>query len=574
MKVWKGNPVSKGIGLGKVYKYIPYHAEINGDLVEDTEAELKKYSHAKQCAMMELEKLQMKMQKDDEDKAAIIGAHMEILKDPAMDEQIETLINNEKYNAKFAVDSSYTMFIKMFENVADDLIRERVADMKDVRNRILRCIDGKEERNLGTLEEKVIIVAKDLFPSDTASLNRDMALGIVTEVGGATSHTAIIARSYEIPAVLGVKDALSQLENGEEIIIDAMTGEIFAEVDDKLRETYKEKAEIVKKQKDDTKKYLSITPVTTDKERMYVNLNIGSANDEELSYAEMVDGVGLFRSEFLYMGRESLPTEEEQYEIYKKVLKTFKGKEVILRTMDIGGDKKLECMELPLEENPFLGKRALRLSFSYPDIFIIQLRAALRAAIDGNLWIMFPMVESIDDVRKAKKYVDQAKKELEAENIPFGDVKIGVMIEIPSAAVIADIIAKEVDFVSIGTNDLTQYTLAVDRMNPDLTEYYQKYHPGVLRLIKNVIEQFNKEGKHVGVCGELGGDEVGSVLLMGFGLHQFSMGYSQVAQIKKIINGISIKEAEEIVDKVSTMLTSNEIEEYVTNILKSKNLIY
>lgn len=576
MRVFKGNPVSKGIEIGKVYKYIPYHAEISKELVEkdQTEKELEKYKEAKQAAYDELKSIQEKMGEEDQDKAAIIGAHIEILNDPAMDEQIVSLIKDEKNNLKLAVDSAYTMFIGILEKVQDDLIRERIADMKDVRNRILRCADHEEEKNLSTLPEKVIIIAKDLFPSDTASLDRNKVLGIVTEVGGATSHTAIIARSYEIPAILGLKDALNSFEDGEEIIVDAMTGNVYADADSETRDNYIKKAEIVKRQKEDMKKYISVVPVTKDGKRIYVNLNIGSANEDELSHAAVADGVGLFRSEFLYMGREKLPDEEEQYEIYTRVLKAFEGKDVILRTMDIGGDKKLDCMELPKEDNPFLGKRALRLSFSYPDIFVTQLKAALRAAVNGKLWIMFPMVESLDDVRRAKQYVEQARKELEEANIPYGEVKIGVMIEIPAVAVIADQIVKEVDFASIGTNDLTQYTLAVDRMNPDLSDFYQKYHPAVLRLIRNVIEQFNKAGKHVGVCGELGGDEVGSLLLVGFGLEQLSMGYASVAQIKKIVTSVSEEEAKEIADKACNMGTSKEIEAYVTEILKEKDLIY
>ncbi|MDD2971598.1 MAG: phosphoenolpyruvate--protein phosphotransferase [Lachnospiraceae bacterium] len=574
MKSYKGNPVSKGVEIGKVYKYVPYHASVGEELIEEAQVadELQKYGDAKEKALHELNRLKESMGKSDQDKAAILGAHIEILKDPAMDQQIGKFIKKKMYNAKYAIDASYKMFIGMLEKVQDDLIRERIADMKDVRNRTLRCLDGEPEKNLSTLSEPVIVIAKDLLPSDTASLNRKMVLGIITEVGGATSHTAIIARSYEIPAILGVKNAMELFVDGEEVIIDAIAGNVLTQIEEEIRQDYDKKSRIFKEQALDTKKYLHVEPVTKDGERIYVNLNIGSTSEEELEHAVVSDGVGLFRSEFLYMGRDKLPDEEEQYKIYTKVLEAFAGKTVILRTMDIGGDKKLDCMELPVEENPFLGKRALRLSFAYPDIFLTQLKAALRAAVNGDLWIMFPMVESMDDIRRAKQYVEQAKKELSDACVPYGSVKIGIMVEIPSIAVIAEQAAKEVDFASIGTNDLTQYTLAVDRMNPELGDFYQKYHPAVLKLIRNVIEQFNKAGKHVGVCGELGGDELGSVILMGFGLRQLSMGYASVAQIKKIITNITIEDTKGIADNVCAMSTSAEIEAYVTGELKAKGL--
>lgn len=574
MRTFNGNPVSKGIAVGKVYRYEPYHTTIMEEFVaqEKIEAEWKSYEAAKESALLELNALKESMGKADQDKAAILGAHIEIVKDPAMDQQIAKLIQKKAYNVKYAIEEAYTMFIHMLEKVQDDMIRERIADMKDVKNRILRCADGIEESNLSSLTEPVIVVAKDLFPSDTASLNRAMVFGIITEAGSATSHTAIIARSYEIPAILGVKDAVKVFDDGEEIILDAITGIALAAADDGIKEEYIARREVWKKQSQELKKYLTVEPVTKDGERISVNLNLGSADEEELKQAGVSDGVGLFRSEFLYMGRDTLPDEEEQYKIYKRVLQTFAGKTVILRTMDIGGDKKLDCMELPTEDNPFLGKRALRLSFEYPDIFLTQLKAALRAAVEGDLWVMFPMVESLEDIRLSKQYVNQAKEELKAANIPFGEIKIGIMVEIPSIAVIADQVAKEVDFASIGTNDLTQYTLAVDRMNPELGAYYQKYHPAVLRLIRYVIEQFNREQKHVGVCGELGGDEIGAVLLTGFGIRQLSMGYASVASIKKIVTTMTMQKAEEIAGRVCKMGTSDEIEAYVKKELQALGL--
>lgn len=573
--VSKGIPVSQGIAVGKAYQYEPYHAAVSKELIaqEHIQIEWQSYEAARESALLELKTLKERMGEADQDKAAILGAHIEILKDPAMDEQVGRLIRNKRYNVKYAIEEAYTIFIQMLEKVQDDMIRERIADMKDVKNRILRCADRIPEKNLSSLSEPVIVIAKDLFPSDTASLNRKMVLGIITEAGSETSHTAIIARSYEIPAILGVKDAVSEFADGEEIIMDAIEGIVLTAADDKTKEEYKAKREAWIAQSLELKQYLTAEPFTKDGERIYVNLNLGSADEEELKQAEVSDGVGLFRSEFLYMGRDKLPDEEEQYNIYKRVLQAFAGKTVILRTMDIGGDKKLDCMELPQEENPFLGKRALRLSFEYPDIFLTQLKAALRAAAEGDLWVMFPMVGSLEDIRLARKYVNQAKEELKAAGVSFGEIKLGIMVEIPSIALIAEQVAEEVDFASIGTNDLTQYTLAVDRMNPELGTYYQKYHPAILRLIRYVAERFSKAGKHVGVCGELGGDEIGAVLLLGFGVRQLSMGCASVAWMKKMITTMTIEKAEEIADAACAMNTSAEIEAYVKKELEALGLL-
>lgn len=573
--VSKGIPVSQGIAVGKAYQYEPYHAAVSKELIaqEHIQIEWQNYEAARESALLELKTLKERMGEADQDKAAILGAHIEILKDPAMDEQAARLIRNKRYNVKYAIEEAYTIFIQMLEKVQDDMIRERIADMKDVKNRILRCADRIPEKNLSSLSEPVIVIAKDLFPSDTASLNRKMVLGIITEAGGETSHTAIIARSYEIPAILGVKDAVSEFADGEEIIMDAIEGIVLTAADDRTKEEYKARREAWIAQSLELKQYLTAEPFTKDGERIFVNLNLGSADEEELKQAGVSDGVGLFRSEFLYMGRDKLPDEEEQYNIYKRVLQAFAGKTVILRTMDIGGDKKLDCMELPQEENPFLGKRALRLSFEYPDIFLTQLKAALRAAAEGDLWVMFPMVESLEDIRLARKYVNQAKEELKAAGVSFGEIKLGIMVEIPSIALIAEQAAEEVDFASIGTNDLTQYTLAVDRMNPELGTYYQKYHPAILRLIRYVAERFNKAGKHVGVCGELGGDEIGAVLLLGFGVRQLSMGCASVAWMKKMITTMTIEKAEEIADAACAMNTSAEIEAYVKKELEALGLL-
>ncbi len=570
MVTHQGNPVSKGVAVGRVYKYVPYQAAVEETNIrpEQVEAEMAAYRAAKERAAAELAAMGEALGDADSDKAAILGAHREILADPALDEMVSGLIRDEYYNVKWAVERAFAKFIKMLSRVKDDMIRERIADMKDVRGRLLRGCDGVAEVNLGALTEPVIVVAQDLFPSDTASLKRDMVQAIVTEVGGATSHTAIIARSYEIPALLGVGGAMDLLEDGQIVGVDAIDGVLATDLSAPEIAALEDKARAYRVHAEETRKYQGVEPVTGDGVRIEVELNIGSASPEELEGACCTDGVGLFRSEFLYMGRDTLPGEDEQTEIYSRVLKAFEGRPVTLRTLDIGGDKKLDCLELPKEENPFLGNRALRLCFTYPDIFKTQLRAALRAAVDGDLWVMFPMVGSMDDIRRAKAAVQEAREELKAEGKPCGDIKIGIMIEIPSIALIADLAVREVDFASIGTNDLCQYATAVDRMNPAVSQYYQKYHPAMFRLIRGVVETFNKAGKPICVCGELGGDELAAAVLVGLGMRRLSMGRACVAQTKKMITNMTVGRAREMALRVCDMETADEIQAYLTNELR------
>ncbi len=491
--------MTKGIAIGRVFKYVPYTSQVEQVGISP-------------------------------DQAAIMGTHMEILKDPALDEMVTGFIKDEYYNVKWAVDRTFTKFIKMLSRVKDEMIRERVADMKDVKTRLLRCCDN------------------------------------APEVGGSTSHTAIIARSYEIPALLGVAGAMDFLKEGELVGVDAVDGTLHTQMDEGTVTRLEEKAGYFRTHLAETKQYLDAAPVTLDGVRIDVDLNIGSASPEELEGAAHTDGVGLFRSEFLYMGRDSLPTEEEQVEIYTRVLKAYEGRPVTLRTLDIGGDKKLDCLDLPKEENPFLGNRALRLCFTYPEIFKTQLRAALRAAEAGELWVMFPMVGSMDDIRKAKAMVEKAREELRREQIPFGEIKVGIMIEIPSIAIIADMAVREVDFASIGTNDLCQYTMAVDRMNPAVSRYYQKYHPAMFRLIRHVVKTFCEAGKPICVCGEMGGDELGAAVLVGFGMRKLSMGLANVAQTKKMITKMTIQRAEELAHRVCGLATGAEAAAFLTEL--------
>ncbi len=562
---YKGTAVSKGVAIGHVFCYQPFVPTVNTLKIQDNdiEAHEQEYTKAKRKAVGELTAICNILPQEDE-RAKILAAHIEILEDVVMDEEIYSLIKGEKYDASWAIQEVYEQFIRTLAKSKNPLIRERASDMKDVRTRLLRCLENIPERNLSTLNTPIILVANDLFPSDTATMDHTKVLAIITEVGGATSHTAIIAKSYQIPAVMGIENVMELFSDDEEIIVDAIEGIVIAQATDEEKAHYIKKQEKFQYWLENVSKYLDLEPIMNDGTPIHLSLNIGNASVAELQAAKYVDGVGLFRSEFLYMGKESLPTEEEQYTVYRKVLQEFGERPVILRTLDIGGDKKLESMELPKEDNPFLGNRALRLCFSYPDIFATQIKAALRAAVHGNLWLMFPMVGSMDDIRNAKNVVEKAKKDLEENNIPYGnDVKIGIMIEIPSIALIADIVAKEVDFASIGTNDLCQYLTAVDRLNPAVSSYYQSYHPAMFRTMASVAKAFHKEGKVLSVCGELGGDPLALAVLLGLEIHKVSMGMANIASCKKLIRNLSMDKARKIAQDVCELSTDEEIQTYL-----------
>lgn len=567
---YQGNPVSEGIAVGEVLRYERFTPQIQEKTIQQNEIEatIQHYVAARSSAKTELENIRKSFGEGNEEKAKIITAHLDILMDVAMDEEIRNSIRFKMLPAENAINKIYSKYIKIISKAKDELIRERAADMRDVCTRLLRNCAGVKEQSLAVLSKPVVVFANDLFPSDTASLDRSKVLAIVTEVGGPTSHTAIIARSYEIPALLGVEGALALVADGDRVIVDAVGGRLITNPDEAQISAYeKKRVEFVEKAAQ-TKKFIGIEPVTADGEKIEVELNVGSASVQELQGSKYTTGVGLFRTEFLYMGRDSLPTEEEQYNIYRKVLTEFGDRPVTLRTLDIGGDKKLDCMDLPKEDNPFLGNRALRLCLSHRDLFKTQLRAALRAGTIGNLWIMFPMVGSLDDIRKAKEVVQEVRDDLDRENIPYGkNIKIGIMIEIPSIAMIADLAVREVDFASIGTNDLCQYTTATDRLNPAVASYYQSYHPAMFRLIRYVAEEFVKAGKPLCVCGELGGDKLAMPVLLGFGIRRISMGLASVANTKKILSRLTIERAEKLAADVCGAETAGDAENYLKSAL-------
>ena len=494
----------------------------------------------------------------DADKAKIFSAHREILNDEEIADEIRIAILDESKSADFAVDSVYTAFAVLLAKAGDALIAARAADIRDVRNRVVRILHGEPEKNLSRLGAPAIVVAHDLLPSDTATLDRKNVLAIVTEVGGTTSHSAILARSYGIPAVLGVPDATNALPDGAGAAVDAMTGEVYLEPDESSLLLLQQKKDAFTADRLDAARYLAAEGRLADGTRIEIGLNIGSA--EEVGALRNCDFVGLFRTEFLYMQTDFLPSEEEQFEAYRRVLVDAAGKPITLRTLDIGGDKTLPGLPLPHEENPFLGCRALRLCLTHPDLFYTQLRAALRASVYGNLWLMFPMVGTLDDIRAAKKAVQEAQQQLDARGIPYDPkVRIGIMIEIPSIAMIADRAALECDFASVGTNDLCQYLHAADRMNPQTEAYYQSLSPAMFRTLKMIFDAFGAAGKPVSVCGELAGNPLAAPALAGLGLRKFSMNASAVASVKRALSHVTLEQCRNVAAQVCEQDTEADV---------------
>ena len=563
--IYEGTAVSDGAAIGRVFQYEPYQPEIRHETIAKAQADscMEKYKGVLIQAEEELKQL-IEGSELDEEERKIFQAHIDIVQDEEMSREIEDEIRDNLLSPQWAIQEVYERYIKIISKAKDALIRERAADLKDVCQRLIRLWDGGHENPLSSLSGEVIVVARDLLPSDTAAMKTEYVKAIVTEVGGYTSHMAILARNYGIPAVLGVADIMKNTENGQKIAVDAKDGKVITHLTVDQEKQYQVMREVYLKKISDMRQYLPFVPETLDKTRIEVCLNIGSADKSELELESYTDGVGLFRTEFLYMSKKALPEEEEQFRVYRKIVTMYGERPVIIRTLDIGGDKKLDYLELPREDNPFLGLRALRLCFEMKPIFKTQLRALLRAAVYGNLWIMFPMVGSIGDIRFAKQIVEEVKEELQEENISCRtDVKVGIMIEIPSIALMADIAASEVDFASIGTNDLCQYLMAVDRLNPSVAKYYQSFHPAMFRLIRQIVEEFGKQKKPVSVCGEMGGNPQAVALLAGLGVRKFSMNASSLASVKKMISQIDICKAERMARPVLELSTAVQVEEYI-----------
>ena len=570
MAQYKGKGVSRGVAIGEVLVYRPFSPVLD-ERCDYSPALDKITDFIKALAMAESEYARMLAptigQKNDD--AAILAAHVEILRDPEIYGEIRDLLEKEPTSAALAVARVFDGFAETLSSLDDELIRERSTDVIDVRNRILRILAGLPEQNLSRLDGPRVIVARDLMPSDAVILDRDMTAAIVTEIGGETSHTAIIARGYGIPALVGVENVTEILRDGEEVIVDAIDGVLYTEAAEDAVSIFAEKSAEYRRRVEASRAYIRRDAATTVGVRVEVGVNIQNVSDDLETLADVSDSVGLFRTEFMFMERSVPPTEDEQCEAYKRVLSAFAGKYVILRTIDIGGDKDYPAFNLPREDNPFLGLRAIRLCLAKQDIFRTQLRAAFRASVAGNLWIMLPMVNGMDDIRRAKTIIGEVKRELASEGIPFSsDVKTGIMIEVPSIAIIADIAAAEVDFASIGSNDLCQYTLAVDRMNPGVSEYYEPFRPSLFRLMKFVIDEFTKRGKPIGICGEMGGDPMAAAVLLGLGIRQLSAGPDMLPRLKEFICTHSLAEMEECARPVLDLPTSAEIKEFLERRMK------
>ncbi len=565
-----GTAVSGGIAIAPTFVYRPFTPEAKEAYIEASAADAAFAAFEQNRAAVETELLAIceSFSAGDNDKADILRAHIEILNDIAITEEVERRIRSEHMEYQYAIETTFTLFGDMMASLDDPVLKERAADVQDVKCRLLCQCLGVRRASLKDVREPSIICAHDLLPSDTATLNRAMVAGIVTETGGVTSHSAIIARSYGIPAVLGVERAMELISGGESLILDASTGEVILHPSTEELQRYTAQKAAYDARLETIRSYTDAVPVTTDGERIYVCQNIGSASREELENAASVDGVGLFRTEFLYMQGSQLPNEETQFQAYKTVAETFGTRQVILRTLDIGGDKTLDCLPLPKEDNPFLGIRALRLCFARPELFRTQIRAILRASVYGSLAMMFPMVGTIDDIRRAKAVVEDVKSELRAEGIPFNEqIPIGIMIEIPAIAILADAAAEEVGFASIGTNDLCQYMLAVDRLNPEAAPYYQFYNPAVFRVIRQTAEAFTRAGKVLSVCGEMAGDPRIAAVLVGMGIHKLSMSFSSVPAVKRVITGISKEQATALAQEILQMRTASEIEAHLRTAL-------
>lgn len=573
--VFSGIAGSEGIAAGRAYVFINNQTEIDMESVakEAIGTELEKLNEGIELSRTQLMRLKEKvLQEFNENEAQIFEAHRMMLEDPEFIGAVREAITSGAANAAYAVKKVADSYVALFEQIEDDYMRGRAADIKDVSGRLIRNIMGISSWDLLSINSPVIIVAHDLTPSDTAMMNKDYVLGFTTDVGGATSHTAIMARSLGIPAVLGLGDVSGRIQDGDYIIIDGFEGKVLINPDKEQQAEYELKISRHRERREKLAEVAHHPAITVDGRRVEISGNIGTPEDVHSVAANGGDGVGLFRTEFLYMNSNSLPGEEEQYEQYSKAAALLQGKPLIIRTLDIGGDKKLPYLSIPEEMNPFLGWRAIRICLERQDIFKTQLRAILRASAEGNILIMFPMISGVREVREAKKILEEVKEELRRENIKFDErIKVGIMVEIPSAAMTADIIAKEVDFFSIGTNDLCQYTLAVDRMNQKVSGLYQPLHPGILRLIKNVVDASHKHGKFTGMCGEMAGTEEACVILLGLGLDEFSMSAASIPAIKNVVRNVTFSQAEEIANHALELDTPEEILEYSRNLLNQIN---
>ncbi|MBG1335851.1 phosphoenolpyruvate--protein phosphotransferase [Staphylococcus aureus] len=570
-KLIKGIAASDGVAIAKAYLLVePDLTFDKNEKVTDVEGEVAKFNSASEASKVELTKIRNNAEVQlGADKAAIFDAHLLVLDDPELIQPIQDKIKNENANAATALTDVTTQFVTIFESMDNEYMKERAADIRDVSKRVLSHILGVELPNPSMIDESVVIVGNDLTPSDTAQLNKEFVQGFATNIGGRTSHSAIMSRSLEIPAIVGTKSITQEVKQGDMIIVDGLNGDVIVNPTEDELIAYQDKRECYFADKKELQKLRDADTVTVDGVHAELAANIGTPNDLPGVIENGAQGIGLYRTEFLYMGRDQMPTEEEQFEAYKEVLEAMDGKRVVVRTLDIGGDKELSYLNLPEEMNPFLGYRAIRLCLAQQDIFRPQLRALLRASVYGKLNIMFPMVATINEFREAKAILLEEKENLKNEGHDISDdIELGIMVEIPATAALADVFAKEVDFFSIGTNDLIQYTLAADRMSERVSYLYQPYNPSILRLVKQVIEASHKEGKWTGMCGEMAGDETAIPLLLGLGLDEFSMSATSILKARRQINGLSKNEMTELANRAVDCATQEEVIELVNNYVK------
>lgn len=571
-----GIPASPGIVFGKALVLKEEKIVLDMQKISESQidSEIARFYQGRNAAVEQLSAIRDRAAKTlGEEKAAIFEGHLMILEDEELEEEIIDYLRTNKVNAGVAASKIIDQQVTMLSEIDDEYLRERAGDIRDIGNRLIKNILGMHIVDLGDINEEAILVAYDLTPSETAQLNLDKVLGFITDIGGRTSHTSIMARSLELPAIVGTNDVTSQVNTGDYLILDAVNNEVYVNPSQDEITRLKGLQQKLLEEKAELAKLKDLPALTLDGHRVDVVANIGTIRDVDGADRNGAEGVGLYRTEFLFMDREQLPTEEEQFVAYKDVVEAMNGRLVILRTMDIGGDKELPYLNLPKEMNPFLGWRAIRIALDRREILNAQLRAVLRASAFGKLAVMFPMIISVEEIRELKSVIETLKQELRNEGKAFDEsIQIGVMVETPSAAVNAKFLAREVDFFSIGTNDLTQYTLAVDRGNELISHLYNPMSPSVLSLIKQVIDASHAEGKWTGMCGELAGDEKAAVLLLGMGLDEFSMSAISVPRIKKLIRNVNYEDTKALAMKALQQPTAVEIEQLVEDFLAEKAL--
>lgn len=559
--MYKGIAGSEGIGIGNVVIIEEHEIVIENKKITDTDAEIARLQGAIEKFVNDTNAMADRMEKTVGAKDAdILRGHIQMLQDPTIEEQITALIVSEKITAEKALDQVLEQTAEIFAQIPDELLQQRATDFRDIKTRIVKILLGIEELDISAVPAGTVLVAKDLTPSMTAGIVPENIAGVLTEVGGRTSHSAILARAMEIPAVLSIEGICSQVKNGDMVVLDGTRGEAIVNPDEAAVSEYEKKLEEYKKDKELLKKYTGKPTVSKDGTKVELVCNIGKPEDAKKVVECDGEGIGLFRTEFLFMDRDSLPTEEEQFEAYKSVAETLAGKPVIIRTLDIGGDKEIPYLGLEKEDNPFLGFRAIRFCLQRKDIYETQLKALVRASAFGKIKVMVPLVTGVDELRQVKAMIADIMKEYDAAGVAYNkDLEVGVMMETPAACLMADALAKEAAFFSIGTNDLTGYTMAVDRGNAKVAYLYSAYNPAVLRAIKRIIECGKKEGIMVGMCGEAAADEKLIPLLLAFGLDEFSVSATSVLRTRKTISECDIKECRELADRVMKCVTEEEV---------------